>query len=106
MRNLVVSPAAEVDLRVTGHWLKNQYRLAVAVRWTDAMRAAFQKLVRHPEMHPVAEELDFGELVFREMIVRRFRGVVYRIIYNFDDSTVTIHRIRNAAQDNLTEDDF
>ena len=106
MRDLEVSPAAEKDIRVTGRWLQVQYRVAVAVRWTNAMRAAFQKLVQNPEMHPVAEELDFGELVFHEMIVRRFRGVVYRIIYSFDDTTVTIHRVRNAVQDSLTEDDF
>ena len=106
MRNLDVSPAAAKDIRGTGHWLRKQYRLTVSLSWTDAMFAAFQKLVHNPEMHPVAEELDFGEIFFREMIVRRFRGVVYRILYSFDDTTVTIHRIRNAAQDPLTEDDF
>jgi hypothetical protein len=34
------------------------------------------------------------------------RPHVFRILFTFDAATVTVHRVRHAAQDRLTDDDI
>ena len=61
-------------------------------------------LEQSPDRCPLADEAgDFG-LDLRELLYGRRRGV-YRILFTIDGQTVTIHRIRHAAQDRLSPDD-
>jgi len=67
---------------------------------------AFDKLLDQPDRYSVCEEMSLPGVDLRERLVRRYRGIVYRILYSFDDKSVTIHRVRNAAQDSLSADDL
>lgn len=105
-RQLAVTRNAFQDLRETAGWLQATYSNRAASQWQVAMWNAFDKLLDHPDRYSVCEEMSLPGVDLRERLVRRYRGIVYRILYSFDDDTVTIHRVRNASQDSLTEDDF
>ena len=105
-RKLAVTRKAYSDLRQTAKWLKAEYSDRTASRWQVAMWDAFDELLAIPDRYAAYEDVLIVDIELRERIVRRYRGIVYRIFYSFDDATVTIHRIRNASKDALTEDDF
>ena len=106
MRSLIITQKAQRDIWRTMDWLETRYRPAVANKWYFAIMRSAEALQQQPAPHPVPDELSLPGIGLREKLIRRYRGVVYRILYSFDDSTVTIHRVRNAVQDSLTEDDF
>ena len=54
----------------------------------------------------MCEEMSLPGVDLLERLVRRYRGIVCRILYSFDDDSLTVHRVRNASQDSLGEDDF
>jgi hypothetical protein len=53
---------------------------------------------------PLADEAADLGLELRQLLFGRRRGV-YRILFTIDGQTVTIHRVRHAAQDRLSPDD-
>lgn len=83
-----------------------RYSNRTASRWQVAMWDAFDKLLDQPDRNSVCEEMSLPGVDLREKLVRRYRGIVYRILSSFDDKSVTIHRVRNAAQDSLSADDL
>ena len=106
MRSLIITRKAQTDILTTMDWLQSRYRHDVAAKWHRAILGAADDLGQYPDQHPVPDSIDVPGLALRERLVRRYRGVVYQILYSFDDETVTIHRIRNASRDALTADDF
>ena len=105
MRSLIITRKAQIDIWTTVAWLNQRYRPATAAKWYAAIMEAVDGALHLPGQRPELDDLSVG-IDLREKIVRRYRGVVYRILYSFDNTTVTIHRIRNSSQDRLTEDDF
>lgn len=97
---------ANRDLDHTLEWPTVAYSSRAANRWQNAIGKAVIELLVHPDRYPLCEEMSFPGVDLRERLVRRYRGIVYRILYSFDDDSLTIHRVRNASQDTLTEDDF
>ncbi len=106
MRSLIITRKAQFDIWRNMEWLETEYRPAVASKWHAAILRAAGGLQKNPDPHPSPEDIALRVVDLREKLVRYSRGIVYRIIYSFDDNTVTIHRVRNASQDSLTEDDF
>ena len=63
-------------------------------------------LLDRPDRHPMCDEMSLPGVDLLERLVRRYRGIVCGILYSFDDDSLTVHRVRNASQDSLGEDDF
>ncbi len=105
-RVIITTPNAEADIDRTMLWLTRNYSHRTASRWYGAILRAIRSLQADADCHPEADEAFAINLNLRELLVKRYRGVVYRVLYTINDDTVTIHRVRNAAQDSLTEDDF
>jgi len=106
MRSLIITRKAQSDILATIDWLETRYRPSVAMKWHLAILNAADDLRPYADRHPAPDGITIAGLDLREKLVRRYRGIVYRILYTFDDVTVTIHRVRNASQDSLTDDDF
>jgi len=60
---------------------------------------------RDPHSFPQAEEFVADGLDLRELLIGRRRGIVHRVLFTIESETVTIHRVRHASQDQMTEDD-
>ena len=76
-----------------------------AARWHDAIYSAIMTLSQNAEQWPEADEaVELGRNV-RCRLFGRGRHM-YRILFTIDDQTVNVLRIRHAAQNSLTEDDF
>ena len=105
-RNIRTTGRAEGDLDRTMLWLTRKYSRRTAGRWHAAILSAIRSLADGAERCPPADEAEALGLDLRELLVRRYRGVVYRVLYTIDGDTVTVHRIRNASQDSLTEHDL
>lgn len=105
-RLLILTRKAYRDIDHTLEWLGEGYSSQAASRWQKAIGKAMLELLEHPDPHPAPEEMSLPGVDLRERLVRRYRGIVYRILYSFDDKSVTIHRVRNAAQDSLSADDL
>ncbi len=103
---LILTRNAYRDLDHTLEWLRVGYSSLAATRWQKAIGKAMIELLDQPDRYPLCEEMSLPGVDLRERLVRRYRGIVYRILYSFDDATSTIHRVRNAAQDSLSEDDL
>jgi plasmid stabilization system protein ParE len=76
-----------------------------AVNWRRRIEAAIQALADDAHQWPEADE---AASLNRNLRCRLFgrRRHVYRILFTIDGNTVTVHRVRHAAMDTLTHDDF
>jgi len=97
---------ADRDVHQNMRWVARKYSNRAALRWHAAILKAIRTLKEGAERWPLAEESPELGMELRQLIVKRYRGVVFRILYEIDADTVIVHRIRNAAQDSLTEDDL
>jgi plasmid stabilization system protein ParE len=94
---------ADADIDAAVRWLSRQSPVAAA-RWHAGVLKAVRSLATNPDRCPLADEaVDLG-LDLRELLYGRRRGV-YRVLFTIDGQTVTIHRVRHAAQDRLTPGD-
>ena len=76
-----------------------------ARRWLTSLEAAITSLANTPERYPEADEAaELGVDLRFKMHGRRPH--IFRILFTIDRTIVTIHRVRHAAQDRLTEDDL
>jgi plasmid stabilization system protein ParE len=105
-RVLDLTRKANRDMDETMEWLRMGYTARAAARWQIAIGKALLEVQTNPERYSECENMSISGVDLREKLVRRYRGVVYRILYSFDENAVTIHRVRNASQDSLGEDNF
>ena len=102
---VILRPRARADIRITAEWFGNRSR-AAEVRWRNRLLRAFDDLERDPFRYPVADETMRLGVEIRELLIGRRRGIVHRVLFTVETDTVTIHRIRHAAQDHLAEDEL
>lgn len=100
-----VTAMAKSDMRNTLHWLVTHISRASAHNWRNRIRLALNALSHDAGSCPLAHESADMGLELREKPCGN-RPHVYRILFTIEDSTVTIHRVRHAAQDWLTPEDF
>jgi plasmid stabilization system protein ParE len=100
---LRITRRAEIDIDAAVGWIGRQ-NPSTALRWHTMAYAAILSLSISPERCPLAEEAHDLGLDIRELLIGRRRGV-YRVLFTVGDKTVTIHRVRHAAQDRLTRGD-
>ena len=96
---------AQDDVRRNANWIHRTRSSIAADRWNDGIIAAIKALAISPERYPEADEAaELGVDLRFKMHGRRPH--VFRILFTIDRTIVTIHRVRHAAQDRLTEDDL
>ena len=103
-RTLSFHPGAYTDLNGHVRFISRRASPAFATRWQSAIEATILRLAAEADRYPEAyEAADLG-IDLREQLHGR-RPHVYRILFTIDGDTVSILRIRHAAQDRLTDDD-
>lgn len=102
---VIVLRQAPTDVRRNADWLRRHFSAKSADRWNDGIVAAIQTLTNNPGRCPQAEEAPDLGIDLRVLMSGR-RPHVFRILFTFDATTVSVHRVRHAAQDRLTNDDI
>ncbi|MBA4188031.1 MAG: hypothetical protein C0467_08430 [Planctomycetaceae bacterium] len=82
-----------------------QLGAAALGRWRSRLLRVIEILERDPHRYPESEDATNVGLDLREAIFGR-KPHVHRVLFTIDGTTVTIHRVRHAAQDRLTDDDL
>ena len=101
---LVITDAADLDLRRSYRWLADHNRPA-ADRWKTSLLAAVRSLADNPERCPLATEEELANLGIRELLHGK-RSRMHRIIFRVRDDMVQILRVRHSSQDLLSPDDL
>ena len=94
---------ANSDLTPKPKWLAQLGSHAVR-RWRVRLLRIVENLETDPHRYPQAAEAPIVGIDLREALFGR-RPHVHRVLFSIDAQTVTIQRIRHAAQDLLTQDD-
>ena len=102
---IVVTRRAEADIDSAVRWMARHRSATIAARWHLGIRQAIRSLRNEPARCPVADEAVGVGIELRELIHQR-RRTVYRVLFTVGETEVTILRVRNAAQDRLTDADI
>ncbi|MFO0928416.1 MAG: type II toxin-antitoxin system RelE/ParE family toxin [Gemmataceae bacterium] len=95
---------AEADVLATEAWLAGVGTLAVA-RWRTRLFRAIEALEADPHRYPAAEEAADLGVDLREALFGR-RRQVYRMLFTVEAETVSVLRVRHAAQVRLAPEDL
>ena len=100
-----VFPQANTDLGGIGASILTSVSRASAKKWVAKLRPAIDDLAETAEQFPEADEAAKIGNDLRMRIVGN-RSHVYRILFTIVGNRVFVHRVRHAAQDDLSEDDL
>ncbi len=78
---------------------------AAVARWRARLLRAVENLEYDPHCYPEADEAADLGINLRMALLGR-KPQMHRILFTIDGETVTVLRVRHAAQDRLTEDDL
>lgn len=96
---------AEADLEGVLAWFREQEAIAAGSRWVAGVMQAIDRLETFPLRCELADEsADLG-LEIRQLRFGKRRGA-YRILFQVEDHTVHILRVRHGAQDRVARDDL
>ena len=101
---LIITDAADSDMRQSYRWLAERNR-AAADRWRDSLVTSVRSLAENPERGPLAAEEELADLGIRELLIGK-RSRVHRVFFRVREDIVEVLRVRHAAQDSLSGDDF
>lgn len=104
-RQLVVRASARSDLRQNVNWLRAILSQRRADRWYDAIAHSIREVAINPDRYPEADEAAELSINLRFKMHGR-RPHIFRILFVYDDTTVTVIRVLHAAQGRLTGDDL
>jgi plasmid stabilization system protein ParE len=96
---------ARIDIRIQHAWMQQNLSRSSAEKWSDGIIARIHTLENDPAMWPLADESSVLNFELRVILYRRGRHV-HRILFEVSGEKVIVHRVRHAAQDTLTADDF
>jgi plasmid stabilization system protein ParE len=96
---------AKQDLRVIRDWLSARSRDG-ALRWLDALDAAYRELTTSASKAMVAPEADDLGFDLRQKLFKTRRGRFYRMLFVIRDQTVFIVEIRGPGQDLVQPEDL
>ena len=106
MRHIVqILQHARIEIRLHHAWMQKNISRTPADKWYEGIRARISTLENNPATWPLADESATLDFELRVILYRRGRHV-HRILFEIDGDTVFVHRVRHAAQDSLTADDF
>jgi len=104
-RVVTLHPGAEADIQSVVAFIARRVSPASAARWHARVSAVMGHLAADAGQWPEADEAaDLGLDLRCRLFGRRHK--TYRILFTYDDQTVTVMRVRHAAQDRLAADDF
>jgi plasmid stabilization system protein ParE len=95
---VIVTPAAESDLRTAYRYIRNQAPRAVR-NWILRARQAVKTLAHHPERCPMAPESDSFDRPIRELFFGSGNGGTYRFLFVMfvEEKSVYILHIRHGS---------
>jgi len=105
IREVRVLRVANGDLQRISDSIRIRVSDESAKRWNSKLLAAIEDLAISADQHPEADEALVTGRDVRMRIVGKYRHF-YRILFSINAGRVIVHRVRHAAQDTLTEDDF
>ena len=105
LREVRILRGAEQDLERISHSIRSKVSDESAQRWNRKLLTAINDLAATSGQHPEAEEAVILGRDVRMRVVGKYRHF-YRILFSIRGNFVIVHRVRHAAQDSLTEDDF
>jgi len=95
--SVIVTPAAEYDLRLIYRYIRKQAPLA-AKAWIKGARAAIKTLAAIPERaHPAPEAASFAAPI-RELLYGKGNRGTYRILFTVVDGTVFVLHVRHGSR--------
>jgi plasmid stabilization system protein ParE len=95
---VIVTPAAENDLRIAYRYIRNQAPRA-ARDWIRRARLAAKSLARHPERCPMAPESASFDLPIRELFFGSGTRGTYRFLFVLfeEEKSVYILHVRHGS---------
>jgi plasmid stabilization system protein ParE len=103
-RIVCLSAGAYADIREIARFISQRVSPLSASRWQTRIASAIDRLATEADQWPEAVEAAALGIDLREMLHGR-RPHVYRALFTIGGNTVTVQRVRHAAQNQLTEDD-
>lgn len=104
-RTVEITSRAQRDISREVGWFVRHRSSEYADRWQTGLETRLNRLADDADTHPDAEEAAELGFALREAIFRRGK-THFRILFVIVDQTVRVLRIRNAAQDRLTDADI
>ena len=96
---------ARRDMAGLFSYITDTVSLVSANRWSTEIIKRIRTLAYQPERFPLDDQAVDLDFELRVMLHGNKRHV-YRILFTIDGQTVNVLRIRHAAQDSLTDNDF
>ena len=104
-RDVELTARARRDINREVGWFVRHRSAEYADRWQTGLESRLDRLADDADSCPEAEEATELGFPLRETIHRRGK-THFRILFVIADKTVRVLRIRNAAQDRLTDADI
>ena len=105
LRSVGILEMAHCDMRGMYSFISRKISPASASKWYYGLLAKIRTLERFPERWPLAYEAADVGFDLRVILYGR-RPQIYRVLFEVQNGSVIVHRVRHAAQDTLTADDF
>lgn len=102
---VAIDAGALADMKRTYTFLAREVSRVSAEKWYRGVLGRVASLENDPEKWPLAEEADELGFDLRMILYRRYRHV-HRILFRVEGDQVHVLRVRHAAQDSLTAEDF
>ena len=97
---------ARRDIEKEARYLRREYGARVENRWRSQVNRFLIQLETEPHRYARAEEAEDLQRDLRELIIGKKRGTTHRVLFTIRGNLVVVHRVRQAAQDRLTEEEF
>ncbi len=104
-RVVLLSPGAVSDVRAITRFIADRVTPASAARWQASLETTIARLSTEAASCAQAHEETELAIDLRELLHGRQRHI-YRILFVFDEKSVTVLRIRHASQDWLGTEDI
>ena len=104
-RELRLRPRVVIDVARIARSIGRTVSASAGQRWRDQVETAIRALANDADQWPEAEEAEPLGRDLRCRLIGRRRHI-YRILFTINENTVTVHQVRHAAQDSVTEDDL
>ena len=104
--SVALETKARRDIEKEARYQRREGGARAEHRWRGAVDRFLIQLEDDPHRYAQAEEADDLQRDLRELIIGKKRGTAHRVVFTIRGDLVVVHRIRQAAQDRLTEDDL
>ncbi len=102
----MIKPKAKWDIRKEESYLMRERDSRAVRKWQAQVLRFRTQLAIDPHRYPQADEAEELGLDLRELSIGGRRGTAHRVLFTVVDNSVIVQRVRQAAQDRLTEDDL